>query len=110
MKSSLRLVWKEAIEEQASIAESKTHEQSEHPSEEWITNKEAAQLYRTIRNASDRTARTAITDARISGKIKGKKKNSGHGYLVEKGSVMNFLDKLKEADSDKHDDFTVWDD
>ena len=86
-------------------------EQPTHTSEDWINNKEAAQLLTdSLSGLSDGAAKTRITEARISKKIKGKKKDSGHGYLVEKGSVMNFLDKLRDADIDKYYDYTVWDD
>ena len=126
MDEPLREVWSEALLESASaardlvgdaldnpagslkISESKTHEQSVHPSEEWITNKEAAQLLTdSLSGLSDGAAKTRITEARISKKIKGKKKDSGHDYLVEKASVMYFLKKLEDARSNDYDAYQV---
>ena len=108
LRTALCTVWSEAIAEQVPIAESEAHERSAHPSEKWITNKDAADLFREkFPNVSDGAARTAITTARKSDKIKGRKKDSGFGYLVEKGSVMYFLKELQDVHSDNYDPFDV---
>lgn len=59
---------------------------------------------------SDGAAKTAITTARKSDKIKGRKKDSGFGYLVEMASVMCFLKELQDVHSYDYDAFDVGND
>lgn len=80
-------------------------EQPAHPSEVWIRHKEAVRMYQnTFTSASDAAAKTAITNARKRGDIKGKIKESGNAFLVEKGSVMKYIEETNEARAERHGD------